>query len=396
MDMMPRTADTQTRPARPLRALLADDQQDVLIALSFLLKSEGWVTTSVTTPDDLLQALRSGSYDAVLMDLNYKRDTTSGEEGMELLRQIEDLADAPPVIVMTAWGSIELAVEAMRRGARDFVIKPWDNQKLVETLRRHAGVEAKPRREERSDRYSRNELEVASRVQQKLLPERGRELERLEMAGHCLPAGAVGGDSFDFIDLNPSRLVFVLADVSGKGLPAALMMANLQAILRSGAPRAVEDMRGFVALANRQFHESTQFQHYATLFLGDYDDSRRRLRYVNCGHPPAILVRSDSTVERLTSTTTALGLFEDLDSEVGEATIFQGDTLVVFSDGVVEAVRAEGDELGENRLIEMLGNLVDDAKVPLSDLPQALLEEILEVSSYRQTDDMTLIVARGH
>jgi serine phosphatase RsbU (regulator of sigma subunit) len=101
-------------------------------------------------------------------------------------------------------------------------------------------------------------------------------------------------------------------------------------------------------------------------------------------------------VERLTSTTTALGLFEDLDSEVGEATIFQGDTLVVFSDGVVEAVRAEGDELGENRLIEMLGNLVDDAKVPLSDLPQALLEEILEVSSYRQTDDMTLIVARGH
>jgi serine phosphatase RsbU (regulator of sigma subunit) len=233
-------------------------------------------------------------------------------------------------------------------------------------------------------------------VQQKLLPERGRELERLEIAGHCLPAGAVGGDSFDFIDINPSRFVFVLADVSGKGLPAALMMANLQAILRSGAPRAVEDMRGFVALANHQFHESTQFQHYATLFLGDYDDSRRLLRYVNCGHPAAILLRSDSSVEQLASTTTALGLFEDLDSVVGEATIFERDTLVVFSDGVVEAVRAEGDELGENRLIEMLGNLVARSAVSFPDLPRALLEEILEVSSYRQTDDMTVIVARGH
>jgi sigma-B regulation protein RsbU (phosphoserine phosphatase) len=367
----------------------------VLVALSLLLKSDGWITESVTTPDDLLQALRSDSFDAVLMDLNYKRDTTSGEEGMELLRQIESMADVPPVIVMTAWGSIELAVEAMRRGACDFVIKPWDNQKLVETLRRHVGVEAKPRREERRDRYSSNELEVATQVQQKLLPERGRELARLEVAGHCLPAGAVGGDSFDFIDLNQNRLVFVLADVSGKGLPAALMMANLQAILRSTAPRATEDMREFVALANRQFHDSTQFQHYATLFMGDYDDSRRRLRYVNCGHPAAILLRSDSSVEHLSSTTTALGLFEDLGSEVGEAVISDGDTLVVFSDGVVEAVRGEGDELGENRLIEMLENLLVRSAVAFPDLPQALLEEILEVSSYRQTDDMTIIVARG-
>jgi sigma-B regulation protein RsbU (phosphoserine phosphatase) len=107
------------------------------------------------------------------------------------------------------------------------------------------------------------------------------------------------------------------------------------------------------------------------------------------------LLRADRSVERLSSTTTALGLFEGLDSKVGESTIAAGDILIVFSDGVVEAVQAEGDELGEQRLIDMLENLVHRSTVAFPDLPQALLEEILQVSSYRQTDDMTVVVARG-
>jgi len=380
---------------RALRVLLADDQPDVLAALSLLLKSEGWSTKSVSTPAEILEAIENDSFDAVLMDLNYKRATTSGEEGLELLRRIKDADEPPPVIVMTAWGSIDLAVEAMRRGARDFVIKPWDNQKLVETLRRHARLEANHFESGSHDRYSADEFEVASQVQQKLLPERGRILDRLEIAGHCLPAGAVGGDSFDFIELGRDRLAFVLADVSGKGLPAALMMANLQALLRTGAQLASQDLPAFLSLANRQFYESTQPHHYATLFFADYDDTRRRLRYVSCGHPAAILLCRDGSVERLASTATAFGLFDELHTEVGETTIVEGSTLVVFSDGIIEAEGEGGHELGEARLIEILQDLVARRGIHLTDLPRALMDEILETYSYRQTDDMTVIVARG-
>jgi DNA-binding NtrC family response regulator len=115
--------------------LIADDQPDVLEALRLLLKSEGYRTESVNSPARVLEILRAQDFDAALIDLNYARDTTSGEEGLDLLREIRVLDAALPVVVMTAWGSVELAVEAIRRGARDFVQKPWENERLLTILR---------------------------------------------------------------------------------------------------------------------------------------------------------------------------------------------------------------------------------------------------------------------
>jgi DNA-binding NtrC family response regulator len=117
------------------RILIADDQADVLEALRFLLKAEGYQTDSVSSPAAVVNALETRDYDALIMDLNYTRDTTSGEEGLDLLGKIQSVDGTVPVIVMTAWGSVELAVEAMRRGARDFVQKPWDNARLVSIIR---------------------------------------------------------------------------------------------------------------------------------------------------------------------------------------------------------------------------------------------------------------------
>jgi DNA-binding NtrC family response regulator len=115
--------------------LIADDQPDVLEALRFLVKGEGYSAESVNSPGAAIDAVESRDFDAVLMDLNYTRDTTSGQEGLELLNRIQTLDTTLPVIVMTAWGSVELAVEAMRRGARDFVQKPWDNVRLLTIVR---------------------------------------------------------------------------------------------------------------------------------------------------------------------------------------------------------------------------------------------------------------------
>ncbi|HWZ42613.1 MAG TPA: sigma-54 dependent transcriptional regulator [Candidatus Saccharimonadales bacterium] len=118
-----------------VRVLIADDQADVREALRLLLKGEGYYSETASSPAAVVQAVQSSEFDLVLMDLNYQRDTTSGQEGMDLLSRIQALDSKLPVVVMTAWGSVELAVEAMRRGARDFMQKPWDNQRLLSIVR---------------------------------------------------------------------------------------------------------------------------------------------------------------------------------------------------------------------------------------------------------------------
>ncbi len=123
------------RPDVPPRILISDDQADVLEALRLLLKPEGYVIDTASSPAQLTRALDLKDYDVVLIDLNYARDTTSGEEGLELLSRIHAADEALPVVVMTAWGSVDIAVEAMRRGARDFVQKPWDNERLLSIMR---------------------------------------------------------------------------------------------------------------------------------------------------------------------------------------------------------------------------------------------------------------------
>src|SRR5688572_22622797 len=113
--------------ARGARALIADDQPDIVTALRLLLRGAGYQTEGVNSPAAVLEAIKERDFDLVLMDLNYARDTTSGQEGLELITRIRALDSTLPVVVLTAWGSVELAVEAMHRGVRDFVLKPWDN-----------------------------------------------------------------------------------------------------------------------------------------------------------------------------------------------------------------------------------------------------------------------------
>src|SRR5512144_1612348 len=124
-----------TNSSQQPQVLIADDQQDVREALRLLLKGEGYATHAVATPAALLEAAQSHEYDVLLIDLNYARDTTSGQEGLDLLSRLQEIDSNIPVVVMTAWASVELAVEAMHRGARDFIQKPWDNARLLTILR---------------------------------------------------------------------------------------------------------------------------------------------------------------------------------------------------------------------------------------------------------------------
>ena len=136
--MLTEAAQTKSGPIRgepAPRILIGDDQPDVLEALRLLLKPEGYLIDTASSPQQLLRAMELKDYDVVLMDLNYTRDTTSGEEGLDLLQRIHTADESLPVVVMTAWGSVNVAVEAMRRGARDFIQKPWENERLLSIIR---------------------------------------------------------------------------------------------------------------------------------------------------------------------------------------------------------------------------------------------------------------------
>src|SRR5271167_3487460 len=147
----------QGEPQRPMmpthanrtRILVADDQPDIREALRLLLKGEGFETETVASPAAVLSALEAREFDALLMDLNYARDTTSGQEGLDLLSNIRAKDSTLPIIVMTAWGSLELAVEAMRRGAKDFVQKPWENARLLAILKTQIELSQALRRSQR-------------------------------------------------------------------------------------------------------------------------------------------------------------------------------------------------------------------------------------------------------
>src|SRR5580693_2837832 len=285
-----------------MKILVSDDQVDVLEAIRLLLKGAGHHTETADSPRAALSAAGRASFDLVLMDMNYSRDTTSGDEGLALLDKLLTHDAHVPVIVMTAWSSVDLAVEAMRRGAVDFIQKPWDNARLLATIEKQAD-----RSKER--KKAKTELEIARHVQQRLLPQNAHTLKTVVYGGRCLPAQEIGGDYYDFLDLGPSRLGVLLADVSGKGVAAALLTANLQASFRSQLELGMKLPRALLASVNKLFHESTPAEYFATMFFAEYRDHGRELRYVNCGHPAAILARADGSREHLEATALPVGIF---------------------------------------------------------------------------------------
>ena len=242
-----------------------------------------------------------------------------------------------------------------------------------------------------SERRSAQELEIAKQVQSRLFPQWLPPMQTLEYAGICIQAHQVGGDYHDFLDLGRGRYGLVIGDISGKGIAAALMMANLQANLRSQCAVARDELERLLRSVNQLFYENTSESAYATLFFAEYDDKLRRLRYSNCGHLAALLFGRDGTIERLESTCTVLGLFRDWDCSISERVLLSGDTLVLYTDGITESFNDAGEEFGERRLIETMRK---HQELPPPALIQAVVNEVQEFSAKQQYDDITLIVAK--
>ena len=242
-----------------------------------------------------------------------------------------------------------------------------------------------------AERQAAHELAIAKQVQTRLFPQRQPPTRTLVYAGICHPARTVGGDYYDFLDLGNRRLGLVLADIAGKGIGAALLMANLQAALRSQCATAWEHPERFLRSVNRLLYENTAEGDYATIFFAEYDDDTRKLRYSNCGHPPALLLRGDDRLERLGATSTVVGLFENWDCAMEERELTPGDAVLLYTDGVTEALNDEGEEFGEERLLEVAEQ---HRGLPLPELLAAVADRARRFSPHEQTDDITLIAAK--
>lgn len=374
------------------RTLIADDQPDVLAALRLLLKGAGYQTEAADSPAAVLDAIQHEKFDLVLMDLNYARDTTSGKEGLDLIERIHALDHDLPIIVMTAWATVDLAVESMRLGVRDFVQKPWENSGLLRKLKAQIDYGRRVRDREAAtqsrERQTKLELDEAREIQRGLMPRRMPHLHGFSIANAWQPACGVSGDYLAAFKLDESRAALCVADVAGKGFPAALLMSNMQAALKSLASESLSPSE-LCGKLNKLMCGNTPLRKFITCFYSELDIAARKLTFTNAGHNAPMLVRPNGECIRLEEGGRVIGAFCDSTFTQQEIQLYPDDKLLLFTDGVTEARNADGEEFGEQRLQECLRSYVGSNAAELRTL---ILNEVTAFCHSNFDDDATLMV----
>jgi sigma-B regulation protein RsbU (phosphoserine phosphatase) len=359
--------------------LVADDQPDVIAALRLLLRTAGFDALGAASVEDVRTQLAAREVDAVLMDLNYARDTTSGAEGLDLIADLHATRPHLPLIAMTGWANVDTAVEAMRRGARGYVPKPWNNEALVKVLR----TEIDHARADHSGR----EWQQAQAIHRALLPATLPEIPHCRLASRWEPASGFGGDYYDALPLGRDRLAICIADVCGKGLPAALLVSSLQATVRAFVDEDSPPHHA-VARINRALCRQGAHGRFVTLFLAVLDIANGVIRYCNAGHNPPVLVRADGAVSRLDAGGALVGVFDAATYDSGRVTVGAGDRLLLFTDGLVEAGSAAEREYGDAHLVD---TVVRHRSLGASDLLDHVFGDVHQWAGRRLDDDATAL-----
>lgn len=236
------------------------------------------------------------------------------------------------------------------------------------------------------------ELTVASQLVEMLMPHRPPEVRNFDICGRSIPSAAVGGDYFDFIDAGDGRWGLVIADVSGKGIPAALMMATFRAYLHAMISNDFS-LRGVFSRLNRLMLKTTEGRHFVTAFFARFDPEERRCFYINAGHNPPLLVRAGETVKPLPRSGLPLGLFDDVFHSEDLLTFQPGDMLVLYTDGVTDATNLHGQMFGLARLISLVSQQ-SDTEAPR--LCERIIEDVKAFSAPESlSDDLTVVVIRA-
>jgi len=372
-------------PADKPTILIAEDQEHVREALAMLLHGHSYEVVLCATPNEALVAAQQKMPDLAMFDMNYQRDSTSGLEGLELIQRLRALDATVPIIALTAWGNVDLAVSAMKHGASDFIEKPWRNDALIEKTK---SLIRRAQELRSSQRVSEYEKQDAHQLQTRIVPQRHVLARGIELFGDSVPAGVVGGDYFGVWQPTPDMLHFCVADVSGKGTPGALIAAMLYASVStlsssSNSPEIV------LAQVETTLRNQLGVGHYVTIFYGVLDLRTRVLHYVNAGHCPPILRRQDGSVESLGPTRPVLGFMLDEAFHSERLLLAAGDRLLLYTDGVSEAANDSGEEFGHERLTERVAGWQEES---LPERYAQIMNDVKKHAADKFTDDATLLL----
>ncbi len=245
--------------------------------------------------------------------------------------------------------------------------------------------------EEKSLKIIEEELNVATGIQRNLLPKINPQIDGFDIAGKSIPAKEVGGDYYDFIPIDENKNAICLGDISGHGMPAAMLMANLQATLR-GQALFSSSAGECLTRANKLLYRSTDLQKYATLFYGILDTAKSTFHFSNAGHNPPFFIASDKKVTRLTKGGTVLGFMEDYQFEEDSIKLNASDSIIIYSDGITEAENKKDKEFGEDRLLAIL---TENIKSTADTLIEKVFEAVKSfVKEGPQSDDITIVVIK--
>ena len=337
---------------------------------------------------EALEALgKDDSFDIVLSDINMPE-----MDGLTLLERIPSVNPDIKSVVVSAYGDMKNIRTAMNRGAFDFVTKPIDFEDLRITIDRtvqHLRV-WKDALAARDNLISiRNELGLASDMQQSILPKEFPISSRFDMNGVMEPARQVGGDFFDVIRINDDKFGIAIADVSDKGVPAALFMMSSRTLLKGSALGAKYPEK-VLAEVNTLLESENDAGMFVTVFYGIFDSQTGELTYSNGGHNPPLIVHPDGSSDYLEMPSgIALGMFADMDFESRKTQLRKGETALFYTDGVTEAMNSNDELYGEDRLQEVVAGIVRDGS---SDVSKDVVKSVREFAGdAEQSDDITCV-----
>lgn len=371
------------------RVLIVDDDAALLEALPDALKLR-MSEVLIDTCDSAICALdfiTRTDYDAIISDIKMP-----GMDGLALLGEVKTRRPDTPTLLITGHGEHDLAVQALRGGAYDFIQKPIDRDYFVASLRRAIRTRQLSRQVE-EHQTAMAELRIARQIQQRLFPSSSPNLPGFDIAGASYAASETSGDYYDFIPMLAGALAVVIGDVSGHGMGPALLMADARAYLRALA-LTCSDVGDILTRANTAILADTADEHFVTLFFARIDPVARSIVYGSAGHTPGYILGASGEVrEEMSSTEMPLGITADARfTHDAPIPLHSGDVIVLLTDGIVEAVSSDRAVFGYQRAIESVRRHRDK---PARAIVDALYLEVQEFAKGQpQRDDITAVVVK--
>jgi len=365
------------------KVLVAEDEPGIALGLEDTLRLEGYQVEVVTTGTTASRRALEERFDLILLDV-----MLPGKSGFDVCRELRQSGLEAPIIFLTARVQEADRISGLDLGANDYVTKPFSPRELMARVR---GLLRFVETNRQDRKRLEDEIVAASQVQQRLFPSSKPPVAGVDYAGMCRPALEVSGDYYDFFKLPSGSLALLLADVCGKGMPAALIAASLHAAVRAYAPSAGRNCGALLAEVNRLLFETTSSERFVTIFYAVYDPSDRSLTWANAGHCSPLLMHTSGD-ERLDSLIQPAGIAPEVPVLQETIGVSPGDLLLIYSDGIPEACNQREEEFGEARLSRLIR---ERGHLPASELFGAILDNVKDYSrGCHQGDDLTVVAAK--